>query len=109
MNKKKFTYLSGQLLLTVCQALDVRRVVSAALAGRDGALESGRGDLRRDAGGGAEGPAAQAGGQRVAQGFGRSRLAQLLTEQQQMTRLLHLTGSEMDLRDTVLYMMMSYR
>lgn len=101
-------YLSCQLLLTIHQALNVRRVVSAALAGCDGALKSSRGDLRGDAGGGAEGPAAQAGRQRVTQGFGRNRLTQLLTEQQQMARLLHLTGSEMDISDTVAYMMFSY-
>lgn len=39
------TYLGGQLLLPVHQALDVRRVVATALAGRDGALKGGAGDL----------------------------------------------------------------
>lgn len=39
------THLGGQLLLPVHQALDVGRVVAAALAGRDGALKGGAGDL----------------------------------------------------------------
>ncbi len=92
---KRVSYFSGQLLLTVYQALDVCGVVSAALTGRDGALKGGGGDLRGDAGGGAEGAAAQTGRQKVAQGFRRSRLTQFLKEQQQVACLLHLTRTEM--------------
>lgn len=89
------SYLSGQLLLAVYQALDVCGVVSAALTGCDGALKGGGGDLGGDAGGGAEGAAAQTGRQGAAQGFRRRRLTQFLTEQQQVTCLLHLTWTEM--------------
>lgn len=91
MNKSLLLpHLGGQLLLSIHQALDVGRVVATALTGCDGALEGGAGNLRRDAGGGAEGPAAHAGGQRLAQGLVGRRLCQLLAEQEQVTRLLHL-------------------
>lgn len=92
------SYLSGQLLLAVYQALDVCGVVSTALTGRDGALKGGGGHLGGDAGGGAEGAAAQTGRQGAAQGFRRRRLTQFLTEQQQVTCLLHLTRTEMDIK-----------
>lgn len=49
------SHLSGQLLLPVHQALDVSRVIAAALAGRDGAFERGAGDLRGDGRGGGQG------------------------------------------------------
>lgn len=91
-------HLGGELLLAVHQALDVRRVVAAALTRRDGAFASGAGDLRGDGGGGGQGPRAHAGGQRVAQGLGdgsrshRRRLYQLLPQQEEVTGLLHLRG-----------------
>lgn len=87
-------YLGGELLLALNQALDVGRVVAAALAGGDGALEGGVGDLGGDAGGGAQGAAAQAGGDGLAQGLGGCRLAQLLTQQQQVPGLFNLTGCD---------------
>lgn len=90
------THLRCQLLLTVHQALDVGRVVAAALAGRDGAFEGGAGDLRGDGGGGGQGVRAHAGRQRLTRGFAggsRShwgRVSQLLPQQEQVPGLLHL-------------------
>lgn len=52
---RKGLYLRGQLLLSVRQALDVSRVVAAALAGRDGAFNGAAGHLGGDGCGGAEG------------------------------------------------------
>lgn len=81
--------LGGQFFLSIHQALDVCWVVPTALTGCDGTLEGGGWDLRGDAGGGAEGPTAQAGGQRVAQGFGDA-VVQSLTQQQEVAGFLHL-------------------
>lgn len=86
-------YLGGQLLLPVHQALDVRGVVAAALAGRHRALEGRGGNLRGNAGGGAEGSTAQAGRQRVTQGLGDA-VAKLLTKQKKMSRFFHLVRKE---------------
>lgn len=83
------SHLGGQLLLAVHQAFNVRGVVATALAGRDGTFKGGGWDLRGDAGGGAEGAAAQAGGQRVAQGFGGA-VTKSLTQKQEVAGFLHL-------------------
>lgn len=83
------SHLGGQLFLSVHQALNVCGVVATALAGRDGTFKGGGWDLRGDAGGGAEGPTAQAGGQRVAQGFGGA-VTKSLTQQQEVASFLHL-------------------
>lgn len=86
------SHLGSQLLLSVHQAFDVCRVVAAALAGGDGTFKGGGGDLRGDAGGGAEGPAAEAGGQRVTQRSGDA-VSKSLTQQQEVARFLHLRRS----------------
>lgn len=61
--RERESHLGSQLLLSIHQAFDVRGVVAAALAGGDGTFKGGGRDLRGDAGGGAEGPTAEAGGQ----------------------------------------------
>lgn len=86
---EKLQALGSQLLLSVHQAFNVCRVVAAALAGGDGAFKGGGGDLRGDAGGGAEGPAAEAGGQRVTQRSGDA-VTKSLTQQQEVASFLHL-------------------
>lgn len=90
------SHLCGQLLLTVHQALDVCGVVAAAFTGGDGAFKGCAGDLRGDGRGGGQSPWAHAGGQRLAQklcGRGGSHwscLSELFSEQEKVTRLLHL-------------------
>ena len=90
------SHLSSQLLLPIHQALDVSGVIAAALAGRDGALKRGAGDLWGDGGGCGEGVRAHAGGQGLTQGLGGgcwshwSCIAKLLPQQQQVTGFLHL-------------------
>lgn len=90
------SHLGSQLLLTIHQALNVSRVIAAALTGCDGTFKGGAGDLWGDGGGGGQGARAHAGGQRLAQGFGGgsrihwSGIAQLLPQQEQVTGLLHL-------------------
>lgn len=54
------THLAGELLFAIHQAFNIGGVVSAALAWGDSTFEGGGGDLRGDAGGGAEGPATEA-------------------------------------------------
>lgn len=88
-------HLGGELLLAIHQALNVRRVVAAALAGGDGAFASCAGDLGGDGGGGGQRACAHAGGQTLAQGLGgRSgshwSLSQLLSQQKEVAGLLHL-------------------
>lgn len=90
--REREAHLGSQLLLSIHQTFNVRGVVATALAGGDGAFKGGGRDLRGDAGGGAEGPAAEAGGQGVTQGFGDA-VTKSLTQQQEVASLLHLRRS----------------
>lgn len=90
--KGRDSHLGSQLLLSVHQAFNVCWVIATALTGCDGTFKGGSGDLRGDAGGGAEGPTAEAGGQWVAQGFGDA-VTKSLTQQQKVAGFLHLRRS----------------
>ena len=89
LSRDRESHLSSQLFLSIHQAFNVCWVVATAFAGCDGTFKGGGWDLRGDAGGGAEGPAAEAGGQRITQGF-RDAVTQSVTEQKKMAGFLHL-------------------
>lgn len=99
LSRGREPHLGSQLFLSIHQAFNVCGVVATALTGCDGTFKGGGWDLRGDAGGGAEGPTAEAGGQRVAQGCGDA-VTKSLTEQQEVAGFLHLRRSTLQPQQT---------